>query len=44
MLTVAQLRSETLQVIFAVLVNVIASYMLLGRADWRLAETMLRGR
>lgn len=40
---VAQLRSATLQIIFGVLVVVIAAYMALGRSDWRLAEAMPQG-
>ena len=39
-LTVAQLRTHTLQIIFGVLVMVIALYMLLGKSSWRLADTM----
>ncbi|MFV0293980.1 MAG: sulfite exporter TauE/SafE family protein [Paracoccus sp. (in: a-proteobacteria)] len=42
-LTVARLRSETLQVIFGVLVIVIAGYMMFGRANWRLADRMPQG-
>ena len=42
-LTVAQLRTHTLQIIFGVLVMVIALYMLLGKSSWRLAETMPQG-
>lgn len=42
-LTVAQLRTQTLQIIFGVLVMVIAAYMLLGKSSWRLAETMPQG-
>ncbi|SDD21247.1 Uncharacterized membrane protein YfcA [Paracoccus isoporae] len=42
-LTVAGLRSESLQVIFACLVIVIALYMTFGRSTWRLAETMPQG-
>ncbi|MDO5605098.1 MAG: sulfite exporter TauE/SafE family protein [Paracoccus sp. (in: a-proteobacteria)] len=40
---VTQLRSQTLQLIFGVLVIVIAAYMLLGRSEWRLAERMPQG-
>lgn len=40
---VAALRTPTLQVIFGVLVMVIASYMVLGRADWRLSDQMPTG-
>lgn len=42
-LTVAQLRTATLQVIFGVLVFIIAGYMLLGRQSWRLADAMPTG-
>ena len=42
-LTVAQLRTHTLQIIFGVLVMVIALYMLLGKSSWRLADTMPQG-
>ncbi|MCF3973866.1 sulfite exporter TauE/SafE family protein [Paracoccus salsus] len=40
---VGALRTDTLQVIFAVLVIVIASYMALSRPHWRLAEQMPTG-
>lgn len=42
-MTVSRLRTPTLQAIFAVLVFVIALWMLLSRADWRLAAQMPRG-
>ena len=42
-LTVAQLRTQTLQIIFGVLVMVIAAYMLLGKSSWRLGNTMPQG-
>ncbi|MDP5305573.1 sulfite exporter TauE/SafE family protein [Paracoccus spongiarum] len=42
-LTVGSLRTHTLQIIFAVLVVVIALYMALSRPHWRLAETMPEG-
>ena len=41
--TVAQLRTETLQIIFGVLVLVIASYMIFGRSAWQLADRMPQG-
>ncbi|NHF73409.1 sulfite exporter TauE/SafE family protein [Paracoccus xiamenensis] len=40
---VSSLRTQTLQVIFGVLVIVIASYMMFGRASWRLADRMPQG-
>lgn len=42
-LVVARLRTPTLQAIFAGLVMAIALWMLLSRAEWRLAERMPRG-
>lgn len=42
-LTVAQLRTHTLQIIFGVLVMVIAAYMLLGKSSWRVADRMPQG-
>lgn len=42
-LTVGALRSQVLQIVFAVLVIVIASYMSVSRPHWRLAEEMPRG-
>ncbi len=39
-LVAAALRSTTLQGIFGVLAMIIGLYMLLGRADWRLRDTM----
>lgn len=42
-LTVSSLRTQTLQIIFGVLVLLIAGYMVLGRASWRLAEQMPQG-
>lgn len=39
-MTVGALRTHVLQIIFAVLVVVIASYMAISRPHWRLAETM----
>lgn len=42
-LTVGSLRTHTLQLIFAVLVVVIASYMAISRAHWRLGEEMPTG-
>ena len=42
-LTVAQLRTQTLQIIFGVLVMVIALYMLLGKSSWRLGHAMPQG-
>ncbi len=41
--TVAQLRTQSLQIIFGVLVVVIAAYMMFGRASWRLADRMPQG-
>ncbi|MDM7255408.1 MAG: sulfite exporter TauE/SafE family protein [Paracoccus sp. (in: a-proteobacteria)] len=40
---VAALRTQTLQIIFGVLVMLIASYMAFGRASWRLGDTMPKG-
>ncbi|MDO5644049.1 MAG: sulfite exporter TauE/SafE family protein [Paracoccus sp. (in: a-proteobacteria)] len=40
---VASLRTHTLQIIFGVLVAVIALYMMFGRASWRLADEMPQG-
>ncbi|MBA4490383.1 sulfite exporter TauE/SafE family protein [Paracoccus sp. S1E-3] len=42
-LTVAQLRTQTLQIIFGVLVMVIAAYMLLGKSSWRVGDRMPQG-
>lgn len=42
-MTVAQLRSQTLQVIFGVLVIIVASYMIFGRSTWRIADQMPQG-
>lgn len=42
-MVVAQLRTPTLQVIFGVLVFLIALYMAFGRADWRLGTQMPTG-
>ncbi|WBU59572.1 sulfite exporter TauE/SafE family protein [Paracoccus albus] len=42
-LMVSALRTQTLQVIFGVLVVVIAVYMMFGRASWRLADEMPQG-
>ena len=42
-LTVAQLRTQTLQIIFGVLVMVIALYMLLGKSSWRVSDRMPQG-
>jgi len=42
-LVVSHLPSETLKLIFGVLVTVIALYMALGKAEWRLAEEMPKG-
>lgn len=39
-LTVGSLRTDTLQIIFAVLVVVIATYMAISRPHWRLADQM----
>lgn len=36
---VAQLSTQALKAIFGVIVFLVATYMLLGRSDWRLAET-----
>lgn len=43
MLTVASLRSSTLQGIFGVLALVIGMYMGFGRAEWRLGQAMPKG-
>ncbi|WP_319824128.1 sulfite exporter TauE/SafE family protein [Thalassovita sp.] len=43
MLTVASLRSNTLQGIFGVLALVVGAYMGLGRAHWRLGQAMPKG-
>ncbi len=40
---VASLRTQTLQIIFGVLVLIVASYMGLSRSSWRLADTMPTG-
>ena len=42
-LMVSSLRTQTLQVIFGILVVVIATYMMFGRANWRLADEMPQG-
>lgn len=42
-LTVGSLRTETLAIIFGVLVSVIAIYMAASKAHWRLADQMPRG-
>lgn len=42
-LMVSQLRTHTLQVIFGVLVVVIALYMMFGKSSWRLAGQMPQG-
>lgn len=42
-LTVGALRTEMLQIIFAVLVVIIATYMAISRPHWRLAEDMPKG-
>ena len=42
-LTVGALRTHTLQIIFAVLVVLIASFMAISRPHWRLGETMPTG-
>ncbi|MBU3031370.1 sulfite exporter TauE/SafE family protein [Paracoccus marinaquae] len=42
-LTVGALRTQMLQIIFAVLVIIIASFMALSRPHWRLADEMPRG-
>lgn len=43
MLTVASLRSSTLQIIFGGLALVVGAYMGLGRAHWRLGQEMPKG-
>ncbi|MEM9967139.1 MAG: sulfite exporter TauE/SafE family protein [Pseudomonadota bacterium] len=43
MVAVAQLRSDTLQVIFGLLAMGIGLYMLLGRAEWRIDAQMPNG-
>ncbi len=43
MAAVSSLRSAQLQMIFAVLALIIASYLAFGRQDWRLSEQMPRG-
>ncbi|HMQ39994.1 MAG TPA: sulfite exporter TauE/SafE family protein [Paracoccus sp. (in: a-proteobacteria)] len=40
---VSSLRTHTLQIIFGVLVVVIATYMMIGKSSWRLAEDMPQG-
>ena len=40
---VSRLSSDTLKVIFGVLVSVIALYMAFGKSSWRLGETMPEG-
>lgn len=42
-LTVSALRSQVLQIIFGVLVIIIASYMAFSRANWRLDDEMPTG-
>jgi len=42
-LIVGSLRTETLAIIFGVLVSVIAIYMAVSKAHWRLADQMPRG-
>lgn len=42
-MTVGSLRTHTLQIIFAVLVVIIASYMAISRSHWRLADEMPTG-
>ncbi len=41
--TVAHLHTTTLQAIFGVLALIVASYLGLGRADWRLGQQMPQG-
>jgi uncharacterized membrane protein YfcA len=43
MLTVAQLRSGTLQAIFGILALIVGLYMAFGRAEWRVGQEMPRG-
>lgn len=43
MLTVAQLRSDTLQAIFGVLALIVGLYMGLGRSEWRLGQAVPTG-
>lgn len=43
MLVVAQLRSNTLQMIFGILALIVGLYMGLGRAEWRLGQSMPTG-
>ena len=43
MLLVAQLRSNTLQMIFGILALIVGLYMGFGRADWRLGQHMPKG-
>lgn len=43
MLTVASLRSSTLQIVFGGLALVVGAYMGLGRAHWRLGQEMPKG-
>ncbi|MGJ8626682.1 MAG: sulfite exporter TauE/SafE family protein [Sulfitobacter sp.] len=43
MLLVAQLRTNTLQIIFGVLALIVGLYMGFGRAHWRLGQTMPTG-
>lgn len=40
---VQALRTQTLQLVFAVLVAIIATYMMISRSHWRLADQMPRG-
>jgi uncharacterized membrane protein YfcA len=42
-MVVAQLRTQTLQVIFAVMVFAIASYMIFGKSSWRLSDQLPGG-
>lgn len=43
MMTVASLRSSTLQGVFGVLALVVGSYMGFGRSEWRLGQAMPKG-
>ena len=43
MMTVASLRSSTLQLIFGVLALIVGLYMAFGRSSWRLSDTMPSG-
>lgn len=42
-LVVHQLRSSTMQIIFAVMVMVIASYMMFGKSSWRISDGLPGG-